>query len=1236
MKKIKKLMLVLLSVLLLNIHVTTFEIHGESEEGLDHEFVAEQGSHLVKFDFVELGHLDGGVLPDEVKKLLPENRYVKDDEKVDLPTFKDVAGYMFVGWEPGAFYEDGSELYFGVWQKLSLTKSIDRPDRPADKVITSGGTAVGIPGSGAPHQQLDYEDAFCYEPDVTGYANPTHSYWHVSTVNGKAAEIIGMGKMNNMPYGAIQAALWNYLKGGIVYTYGDYEVDPSADVYSTKGKYACEAAVYATYVTAAGAIQDLIMDGGCRITVQDGEAQVIKKAASTAIDFLAISPNNYSLANAEYGIYTDSACSKEVATLVTKEDGSSNIVTLNTGTYYIKEKKASNGFKLDDKVYTCVVSANNTTTITSIEDPIFETFNFKLYKENAYDKNIINNLDEAQFTIKYYDTLSDNVSSLKPKYSWVFKPIVNNGKVEVVFDQKHLVSGDKLNDGSLIMPIGTFTIEESKAPSGFAKDTNVYVGKVEDKNGTAAISLQSSGWIKVSGSQIVQSEQPQTVSISVQKMDKETNKAVAQGIATLKGAEFSVEKLNTQTNKREVVGKIISDDKGYGKLEKDNSGKKLLPGTYYVKETKAPAGYLLNDEEVTIEAKIKEANTANFDYQTTIKDEITQIKVFKVDSNGKQIASAEIELLDENDNVVYSFISDGSPHIIKGLKVGHHYKLHEKNVDSNFMLSNDIDVIVNDNTLKEYIMVDLIIDIHTNATFKENGLKNYVADGIAHIIDEVEYENLYKGKTYKLVGELIDKVDSQSLMSVDHTFIPTSKNGRTSMEFEFNLDDYDNHDFVVFETLYLIDEQGNENKVVEHKDLQDENQTVHIDELYRADLLIYKVDGDTKKALDDVEFEVSYVRTRVDGSIEEENLGNFITKDGIIEIEKLKKDSKVYLKEISAPENYYLNPEPYVIEIGSDEDVKIIEKTIENHEIKIHTSARFKESDSKNYVADGVAHIIDTVSYEWLYADKQYMLKAELIDKGSKDEPKQEVVQKSIKKFIPKDTNGYEEVEFSFNFDNYDEHDFVVFEELYEIKDGEEILIKQHKDIDDENQTVHVDKLYSAGMILYKVGNGNYNNKLNGAYYSVQSSRTKQDGNKVEQDLGIYLTGGIYLEDNKAFSASVYKDEELKDLVKTYDSKYDSNFKKQAVSIMDLNEGDYYVQMNDDEDVKKYVVQKGAIVLENQLQDSKLTYTEVKAPTSYQIDKNSYTFSVGHDYNKNIVENYRSNSLMYIPITGVE
>lgn len=64
----------------------------------------------------------------------------------------------------------------------------------------------------------------------------------------------------------------------------------------------------------------------------------------------------YSLAGAEYGVYTDSNCSNKVATLTTNASGNANTVSLNPGRYYVKETKAPKGYFTDSQVYTADVS----------------------------------------------------------------------------------------------------------------------------------------------------------------------------------------------------------------------------------------------------------------------------------------------------------------------------------------------------------------------------------------------------------------------------------------------------------------------------------------------------------------------------------------------------------------------------------------------------------------------------------------------------------------------------------------------------------------------------------------------------------------------------------------------------------------------------------------------------------------------------------------------------------------
>lgn len=59
---------------------------------------------------------------------------------------------------------------------------------------------------------------------------------------------------------------------------------------------------------------------------------------------------NYSLAGAVYGVYRDQGCSNLVMDITTGQDGIGR-ATVEIGTYYVKEKKASPGYELDPNVY---------------------------------------------------------------------------------------------------------------------------------------------------------------------------------------------------------------------------------------------------------------------------------------------------------------------------------------------------------------------------------------------------------------------------------------------------------------------------------------------------------------------------------------------------------------------------------------------------------------------------------------------------------------------------------------------------------------------------------------------------------------------------------------------------------------------------------------------------------------------------------------------------------------------
>jgi hypothetical protein len=250
--------------------------------------------------------------------------------------------------------------------------------------------------------------------------------------------------------------------------------------------------------------------------------------------------------------------------------------------------------------------------------------------------------------------------------------------------------------------------------------------------------------------------------------------------------------------------------------------------------------------------------------------------------------------------------------------------------------------------------------------------------------------------------------------------------------------------------------------------------------------------------------------------------------------------------------------------------------------VEIHTTATFDPSDrrdwedrsGKNHAADGVAKIRDEVSYRNVYAGDTYVLEGELWDKTDN----RSLGNAARKEFTPRYDVGVETLEFSQDLEGLEEHDLVVFETLYHLvkrEDGsvETVKTAEHRNIDDEDQTVHVKRLYKADMVMYKT-DASRSIRLDGAVFSVRTKRIRRDGTPVEKDLGRFVTGGIYYEQEEAFRFRIATDEEMTDIVETADSAKHGKFGTQYVQFDGLQEGIYYGQVEGSEEVRRYRVGK--------------------------------------------------------------
>ncbi|MBR2587409.1 VaFE repeat-containing surface-anchored protein [Candidatus Saccharibacteria bacterium] len=123
-------------------------------------------------------------------------------------------------------------------------------------------------------------------------------------------------------------------------------------------------------------------------------------------------------------------------------------------------------------------------------------------------------------------------------------------------------------------------------------------------------------------------------------------------------------------------------------------------------------------------------------------------------------------------------------------------------------------------------------EIRTIATDALDGDKELLNDADVMIRDQVEYKGLVPGTLYTLNGVLVDRKTGERLSGdaaeATYTFEATRESGTESIEFTINTSGMNGREIVVFETLYLEDEANEENKLAEHKDLEDGNQTVWV------------------------------------------------------------------------------------------------------------------------------------------------------------------------------------------------------------------------------------------------------------------------------------------------------------------------------------------------------------------------------------------------------------------------
>ena len=329
----------------------------------------------------------------------------------------------------------------------------------------------------------------------------------------------------------------------------------------------------------------------------------------------------YSLAGAEYQLRDGSE--NTVATLITDINGNASVSGINAGNYTLVETKASQGFELNPEHTSVTINAGQTTTLNGIgcliEQPANDPLSILIQKvdmdsgESTVQGNA--SLEGAEFTVKYYNKIYDKQEDLPEKATrtWVLKTILLNGKYYADLRFERCIIKEKSDDlyyvdGLVTLPIGTLTIQETKAPNGYLLDGATLVdGNGSTENIDNGIYLTQIIQNDINGSAQVTAGNFPIVKDLVKKHHIEIEKVALdqEGNTTpLNDAEFTI-KLKSDVTENgwdsaetyDVVTTANIDGKDGQAVTKD------LPfGTYIARETVTPAGYVQADDfEFTID-----------------------------------------------------------------------------------------------------------------------------------------------------------------------------------------------------------------------------------------------------------------------------------------------------------------------------------------------------------------------------------------------------------------------------------------------------------------------------------------------------------------------------------------------------------------------------------------------------------------------------------------------------------
>ena len=300
----------------------------------------------------------------------------------------------------------------------------------------------------------------------------------------------------------------------------------------------------------------------------------------------------------------------------------------------------------------------------------------------------------------------------------VFAP----SRTKATYDFLSVIHDGTLGEVSVILPLGSYHVEETKPPYGYVGTTDSYdvtfvwdnqlndvvMAKSIIKNGD---SEQHFDVVRASEASAELAEQ-QTLGfyndreharVGVYKINQETGNYLAGAVFNLYTRD---DIYDVNGNKLFSAGDLISTSpetvadgytyfncdvpiRGEWYGQSDRLDASTNSGNYFIRELRAPQGYYLNDAEMDV--------TFTYDGEVlqvldnTCANKPTEMWVSKRDlTNDEELPGATLIIKDAKDNIVDTWVSTDTLHRVTGLHFDEEYTLTEKRPADGYAVADDI------------------------------------------------------------------------------------------------------------------------------------------------------------------------------------------------------------------------------------------------------------------------------------------------------------------------------------------------------------------------------------------------------------------------------------------------------------------------------------------------------------------------------------------------------------------